>query len=65
VPIVFPDRTRGRSKMSGRIALEAAWMVLRLRLGGLLERRRALARRAAAPAAPPAPPVRREHRVAA
>ena len=62
VPIVFPDRTRGRSKMSGRIALEAAWMVLRLRLGGLLEPRRALARRAPAPAAPP---VRREHRVAA
>ena len=33
VPIVFPDRTRGRSKMSARIALEAAGMVLRLRLG--------------------------------
>lgn len=32
VPIVFPDRTRGASKMSGRIAAEAALMVLRLRL---------------------------------
>ncbi len=33
VPIVFPDRTKGRSKMSARIALEAAWLVVRLRLG--------------------------------
>jgi len=33
VPIVFPDRTRGQSKMSWRIAVEAAWLVLRLRLG--------------------------------
>ena len=32
VPIVFPDRTRGASKMSGRIAAEAALMVLQLRL---------------------------------
>ena len=33
VPIVFPDRTRGRSKMSWHIAVEAAWLVLRIRLG--------------------------------
>ena len=33
VPIVFPDRVRGVSKMSPRIALEATWLVLRLRLG--------------------------------
>jgi dolichol-phosphate mannosyltransferase len=33
VPIVFPDRTRGTSKMSWRIAAEAAVLVLRLRLG--------------------------------
>jgi dolichol-phosphate mannosyltransferase len=33
VPIVFPDRVRGRSKMSWHIAAEAAWLVLRLRLG--------------------------------
>ena len=33
VPIVFPDRVRGQSKMSWRIAVEAAWLVLRLRLG--------------------------------
>jgi dolichol-phosphate mannosyltransferase len=31
VPIVFRDRRRGRSKMSWRIALEAAWLVPRLR----------------------------------
>lgn len=31
VPIVFCDRTRGTSKMSARIALEAMWMVPRLR----------------------------------
>jgi dolichol-phosphate mannosyltransferase len=31
VPIVFPDRTAGRSKMSPRIALEAAAVVWRLR----------------------------------
>jgi dolichol-phosphate mannosyltransferase len=30
LPIVFPDRSRGKSKMSGRIAIEAAAMVLRL-----------------------------------
>jgi dolichol-phosphate mannosyltransferase len=33
VPIVFPDRARGKSKMSWHIATEAAWLVLRLRLG--------------------------------
>jgi dolichol-phosphate mannosyltransferase len=33
VPIVFPDRAQGKSKMSGNIAAEAAWLVLRLRLG--------------------------------
>jgi dolichol-phosphate mannosyltransferase len=33
VPIVFPDRAHGKSKMSGNIAVEAAWLVLRLRLG--------------------------------
>ncbi len=33
VPIVFPDREQGLSKMSSRIILEAAWLVLRLALG--------------------------------
>jgi len=33
VPIVFPDRVRGTSKMSARIVWEAAVLVLRLRLG--------------------------------
>ena len=31
VPIVFREREFGRSKMSGRIALEAAWLVPALR----------------------------------
>jgi dolichol-phosphate mannosyltransferase len=31
VPIVFRDRTRGSSKMSARIAIEAMWLVPRLR----------------------------------
>src|SRR3954453_22890908 len=31
VPIVFPDRTAGTSKMSPRIAMEAIWLVPRLR----------------------------------
>jgi dolichol-phosphate mannosyltransferase len=31
IPIVFPDRTAGSSKMSTRIALEAMWLVPRLR----------------------------------
>jgi len=34
VPIVFPDRTAGKSKMSGNIVREAALGVWRLRLGG-------------------------------
>lgn len=33
VPITFPDRARGRSKMTAGIAVEAALLVLRLRLG--------------------------------
>jgi dolichol-phosphate mannosyltransferase len=33
VPIVFPNREHGKSKMSARIALEAALLVLRLKLG--------------------------------
>lgn len=33
VPIVFPDRTAGRSKMSSRIFLEAVALVWKLRLG--------------------------------
>jgi len=35
VPIVFPDRVAGASKMSLRIVLEAALLVLRLRLAAL------------------------------
>jgi dolichol-phosphate mannosyltransferase len=48
VPIVFPDRTAGTSKMSTRIALEAMWLVPRLRRSARLvlaqraERRRAV-----------------------
>jgi len=33
VPIVFRDREHGRSKMSARIAIEAAWLVPLLRRG--------------------------------
>jgi len=33
VPIVFPDRIRGTSKMSGLIVFEAALLVLRLKFG--------------------------------
>jgi dolichol-phosphate mannosyltransferase len=33
VPILFPNRTVGSSKMSSRIVLEAAWLVIRLRTG--------------------------------
>jgi dolichol-phosphate mannosyltransferase len=33
VPIIFPDRRRGTSKMSARIVLEATLVVLQLRLG--------------------------------
>jgi dolichol-phosphate mannosyltransferase len=34
LPIVFPDRVAGRSKMSRKIVLEAALMVLQLRFAG-------------------------------
>ncbi|HEV2013948.1 MAG TPA: polyprenol monophosphomannose synthase [Candidatus Dormibacteraeota bacterium] len=33
IPIVFRDRVRGRSKMTPGIAIEAAWLVLGLRIG--------------------------------
>ena len=33
VPIVFADRTAGKSKMSTRIALEAMWVVPAIRRG--------------------------------
>lgn len=33
MPIVFPDRVRGVSKMSGNIVLEAARRVIAMRLG--------------------------------
>lgn len=33
VPIIFPDRTRGKSKMTWRIVVEAAVLVPKLRLG--------------------------------
>jgi dolichol-phosphate mannosyltransferase len=42
VPIVFPNRTRGASKMSARIVFEALLLVLRLRLG---KRKQAMTRR--------------------
>jgi dolichol-phosphate mannosyltransferase len=45
VPIVFPDRARGTSKMSARIVVEAAWLVVKLRLG--------MVRPPLAPALPP------------
>jgi dolichol-phosphate mannosyltransferase len=32
VPITFRDRERGKSKMSTRIALEAAWLLPLLRV---------------------------------
>jgi hypothetical protein len=32
VPILFPERAYGASKMTGDIVREAAWGVLRLRL---------------------------------
>jgi dolichol-phosphate mannosyltransferase len=35
VPIVFADRTAGKSKMSSRIALEAMWLVPTLRRGAI------------------------------
>jgi hypothetical protein len=39
VPIVFPDRTAGRSKMSLRITMEAALLVWRLRRGATSSQR--------------------------
>jgi dolichol-phosphate mannosyltransferase len=38
VPIVFTDRTAGKSKMSRAVAVEAIWKVPRLRLTALLRR---------------------------
>jgi dolichol-phosphate mannosyltransferase len=40
IPIVFPDRTAGRSKMSSRIAFEAMWLVPVLRMRASSARRR-------------------------
>jgi dolichol-phosphate mannosyltransferase len=47
IPIVFHERREGASKMTGRIALEAAWLVPALRWGA-----RGRIRRAAANTAP-------------
>jgi dolichol-phosphate mannosyltransferase len=38
IPIIFTDRTEGRSKMNGRIVREAIWMVWWLRAQSLLGR---------------------------
>lgn len=38
IPIIFIDRTEGRSKMSRKIVREAIWMVWKLRLLGFLEK---------------------------
>ena len=38
IPIIFVDRERGTSKMSGTIVREAVWMVWRLRLARLIGR---------------------------
>jgi dolichol-phosphate mannosyltransferase len=43
VPIVFRDRALGSSKMSWRIAVEAAWLVPQLRRGGAWRRSRSTA----------------------
>jgi dolichol-phosphate mannosyltransferase len=40
LPIVFHERREGASKMTGRIALEAAWLVPRLRLAAQGRHRR-------------------------
>jgi dolichol-phosphate mannosyltransferase len=53
VPIVFRDRRRGESKMSWRIALEAAWLVPALRRSA-----RGAVRHAGATAQAPGPPRR-------
>jgi dolichol-phosphate mannosyltransferase len=47
VPIVFRDRTAGSSKMSARIAVEAMWLVPRLRRSARVAVERAAARQAA------------------
>jgi dolichol-phosphate mannosyltransferase len=47
VPIVFPDRAAGRSKMTWRIFVEGWAMVLQLRWDALLARRRHAGRRTA------------------
>jgi dolichol-phosphate mannosyltransferase len=57
VPIVFRDRSVGTSKMSARIAIEAIWMVPRLRRDAPAAL--STARRATADPAPP-PPARRD-----
>jgi dolichol-phosphate mannosyltransferase len=49
VPIVFADRTAGKSKMSTRIALEAMWVVPAIRRGAVA----ALTRKAASPGRDP------------
>ncbi len=56
VPIVFPDRRIGVSKMSRRIVAEALLVVLTLRWDEL-RGRRAVAAMGSAPAAPAAPPA--------
>jgi dolichol-phosphate mannosyltransferase len=53
IPIVFRDRRRGESKMSWRIALEAAWLVPALRRAA-----REAVRRESGPAQAPGPPRR-------
>ncbi len=45
-PIVFRDRTRGRSKMSGRIIVESMWLVTRWGLADLIGRSTRRRRRA-------------------
>ena len=53
VPIVFRDRSIGTSKMSARIAIEAMWLVPRLRRNA--PRALIRARRATVESAAPAP----------
>jgi dolichol-phosphate mannosyltransferase len=36
IPIIFVDRTKGKSKMSKKIVREAIWMVWKLRLKSVL-----------------------------
>ena len=35
IPIIFVDRTVGKSKMTKKIIYEAIWVVLKLRLQGI------------------------------